>query len=176
MNLMYNPRDNQRGEHIKKIEKEADKVRRKLIDYIQTSFITPLDRHDLFALSRKIDDVTDKAKDLKDFIFHFDFVPSETDIEMIELISKSIARIDSAMNSWAKGNDNKFWDQLVIVKKDENKIKRMYWTNINEIEKNDYSINRIIIITEFNKDLNKLANKAGKVADILGEVKIKSLK
>jgi len=42
-------------------EKEADEVRRILIDELNRTFITPIDREDIFTLSRTIDDVLDYA-------------------------------------------------------------------------------------------------------------------
>ncbi|GAB4450932.1 MAG: DUF47 family protein [Anaerolineales bacterium] len=42
-------------------EKEADEVRRILIDELNHTFITPFDREDIFSLSRSIDDVIDYA-------------------------------------------------------------------------------------------------------------------
>src|SRR4030066_2050614 len=42
-------------------EKEADEVRRILIDELNRRFVTPFDREDIFALSRSIDDVVDYA-------------------------------------------------------------------------------------------------------------------
>ena len=42
-------------------EKEADEVRRILIDELNRRFVTPFDREDIFALSRSIDDVIDYA-------------------------------------------------------------------------------------------------------------------
>ncbi|MDX1378482.1 MAG: DUF47 family protein, partial [Anaerolineales bacterium] len=42
-------------------EKEADEVRRILIDELNRTFITPFDREDIFSLSRSIDDVVDYA-------------------------------------------------------------------------------------------------------------------
>ena len=42
-------------------EKEADEVRRILIDELNKTFITPFDREDIFSLSRTIDDVLDYA-------------------------------------------------------------------------------------------------------------------
>ena len=42
-------------------EKEADEVRRILIDDLNRTFVTPMDREDIFALSRTIDDVLDYA-------------------------------------------------------------------------------------------------------------------
>ncbi len=42
-------------------EKEADEVRRILIAELNRTFVTPIDREDIFALSRAIDDVLDYA-------------------------------------------------------------------------------------------------------------------
>jgi predicted phosphate transport protein (TIGR00153 family) len=42
-------------------EKEADEIRRILIYELNKTFITPIDREDIFALSRTIDDVLDYA-------------------------------------------------------------------------------------------------------------------
>ncbi len=42
-------------------EKEADEVRRILIDELNRTFVTPFDREDIFSLSRSIDDVVDYA-------------------------------------------------------------------------------------------------------------------
>jgi uncharacterized protein Yka (UPF0111/DUF47 family) len=50
-----------RAERIRLLEKEADEVRRILIDELNRTFVTPMDREDIFALSRAIDDVIDYA-------------------------------------------------------------------------------------------------------------------
>jgi predicted phosphate transport protein (TIGR00153 family) len=49
------------AQEIMMAEKEADEVRRILIDELLRTFITPIDREDIFALSRAIDDVIDYA-------------------------------------------------------------------------------------------------------------------
>jgi predicted phosphate transport protein (TIGR00153 family) len=46
---------------ITEIEKDADEVRRILIAELNQTFVTPIDREDIFALSRTIDDVLDYA-------------------------------------------------------------------------------------------------------------------
>ncbi|MFL7868811.1 MAG: DUF47 domain-containing protein, partial [Anaerolineales bacterium] len=45
------------AEQLSQREKEADEVRRILIDELNRTFVTPFDREDIFALSRSIDDV-----------------------------------------------------------------------------------------------------------------------
>jgi uncharacterized protein Yka (UPF0111/DUF47 family) len=46
---------------VRRFEKEADEVRRILIDELNQTFVTPIDREDIFALSRAIDDILDYA-------------------------------------------------------------------------------------------------------------------
>ncbi len=45
--------------HVHKVEKEADSVRHALVSRLNHSFVTPIDREDLFRLSRTLDDVVD---------------------------------------------------------------------------------------------------------------------
>src|SRR4030042_4305019 len=49
------------AEELSLKEKEADEVRRILIDELNRAFVTPFDREDIFALSRSIDDMVDYA-------------------------------------------------------------------------------------------------------------------
>jgi len=53
--------DSEIAEQLALKEKEADEVRRILIDELNQTFVTPYDREDIFALSRSIDDVMDYA-------------------------------------------------------------------------------------------------------------------
>jgi predicted phosphate transport protein (TIGR00153 family) len=53
--------DPQVAEELSLKEKEADEVRRILIDELNRTFVTPYDREDIFTLSRTIDDVLDYA-------------------------------------------------------------------------------------------------------------------
>ena len=49
------------ADKINKLEKEADEVRRILIEELNQTFVTPFDREDIHALSRNIDDIIDYA-------------------------------------------------------------------------------------------------------------------
>jgi len=46
---------------MKRMEREADEVRRILIDELNNTFVTPLDREDIFTLSLYIDNIIDYA-------------------------------------------------------------------------------------------------------------------
>jgi uncharacterized protein Yka (UPF0111/DUF47 family) len=54
-------RSDKHASSVVQAEKDADEVRRILIDNLNRTFVTPIDREDIFALSRAIDDVMDYA-------------------------------------------------------------------------------------------------------------------
>ena len=54
-------RNPEKAAELKATEKEADEIRRILIDELNRTFVTPIDREDIFGLSRTIDDMVDYA-------------------------------------------------------------------------------------------------------------------
>jgi len=49
------------AKNIRRLEKEADEMRRIMLDELNRTFVTPIDREDLSALSRDLDEVIDYA-------------------------------------------------------------------------------------------------------------------
>lgn len=163
------------ADQIERIEKSADRKREVLVDYVENSFITPLSRHYLFRLSRVIDDLPDEILDLKDFILFFDYRSTEKNIEMAELCRDSVYLMSEAVRNWTNSDESIFWDDVTRAKKNENRVKRLFWENLKEIEQSD-ELQQVITSREFCRDLNSLANKIGKVCDRLSDLKIKSIK
>ena len=89
------------ADDVVRIEDEADMVRRVLIDEINKTFITPIDREDLFRLSSQLDEITDYAKTSVDEIRMFKVIPdsdmehiTKTLCEMCEHIYKAVVNIE----------------------------------------------------------------------------------
>jgi uncharacterized protein Yka (UPF0111/DUF47 family) len=47
------------AQRVRQLEKEADEIHRILLDELNRTFVTPIDREDIHALSRTIDDILD---------------------------------------------------------------------------------------------------------------------
>jgi len=60
LKFLKKPQEKQAG-RVRQIEKDADEIRRILIDELNRTFVTPMDREDIHALSRNLDDVVDDA-------------------------------------------------------------------------------------------------------------------
>ena len=54
--------DQEAARKVTEIEKAADEVRRVLIDELNRTFVTPIDREDIFGLSLSVDDLLDYAE------------------------------------------------------------------------------------------------------------------
>src|SRR5258705_13291678 len=57
--LSTDPPDMNKAEEIKEIEHAADRCTRTIIDRLNRTFVTPLDREDIHALAGSLDDVMD---------------------------------------------------------------------------------------------------------------------
>lgn len=176
LNRFIVSKDIETAELIEQIEKSADDTRKKTLSFVESSFVTPLDRHDISSISRCLDDLTDKIKDLKDFIVFFDYDASETQADMCQHICMGIEGLAKATNEWYKSSKTDLWEYLVVSKRSENEVKRLYWNGIKELKNTSGATYDVILSREFSKDLNSLANKIGKAADRIGDIKIKSIK
>src|SRR5688572_30477585 len=78
---------------VRDLEHRADEVRRILIDEINRTFVTPIDREDLFALSRAIDDVLDYTDSTTKEMFALDITPDETLRSMADILHRCAQEI-----------------------------------------------------------------------------------
>lgn len=75
------------------IEKEADEVRRVLIDELNRTFVTPIDREDIFALSLTIDDVLDYAHTTVEEMHMLRVAPNTFMERMVSLLTDAAKEI-----------------------------------------------------------------------------------
>ena len=160
---------------IERFEKEADMVRKELIMGAKAVFITPIERHDMFALSRRIDDIMDKIKDIKDLIEILDIDLPEDITEIAKICRDSIDCLREAIINWDCKNQDKFWEYLIKAKKSENAIKRIYWKIVLQIDEKTMPLSYVVRMREISKDMNELGNKIGKAADNMGDIKMKMM-
>ena len=82
---------------VRDLEKQAYEVRRILIDELNRTFVTPIDREDLFGLSRAIDDILDFAYSTTNEMDILNVAPNEYLRQMAELLHNGAEEIHLAM-------------------------------------------------------------------------------
>lgn len=91
LNILMTELDNPKGrlDKLVKLEHEGDLVTHELIEYTKKMFITPLDREDIFNITKGIDNITDSIESTAHLFYMYN-VTSATP-EAIELVGKLMA-------------------------------------------------------------------------------------
>jgi len=96
--LSTDPPDMNKAEEIKGVEHAADNVTRGIIDRLNRTFVTPLDREDIHALAGSLDDVMD-AIDAAAAVIRLYKIALVRDgaKRLVEIVCDSIDRINEAL-------------------------------------------------------------------------------
>ena len=159
------------SDEIVEIEHAADDIRRTLIEQLNKTYVTPIDREDLFHLSRQLDEILDYAKTSVDEIKLFKIVPNEDMtvitnalLEMAKHIYEAVRNIEKAPHISR--------DEAIMVKKYENGIevltKSAYATLFDSTD-----FNMIFKYSEIYRHLNHTADVADSAMDFLLDILVK---
>jgi uncharacterized protein len=62
------PDDSGLGREILKAEQEGDRITHDIIKRLNSTFVTPIDREDIYGLATQVDDIVDYAEEAADFL------------------------------------------------------------------------------------------------------------
>ena len=159
------------GDFVKVKEKEADTVRRELVADINRSFITPIDRDDLYRLSSSIDDLADYAWTTVKEIRIYDIQPDAHLLEMARTLLKMADGLLVCVQNLEK-NHAVVSTEATKVKKLENTLNVQFHKSIAELFEAD-DIKKILKYREIYSHMNHAADKGDFSADILLDIVVK---
>ncbi len=161
----------ERGNRVKEIEKEADEARRVLVEELTKSFVTPIDREDIFALSRAIDDMLDYAKSTVNEMVLFKVKTNEHLKKMAQALYESAQHLSLAVKE-LKRKHKSCLQHLVRAKKVENYVEHLYHEALAELfQSKDFIY--ILKLREIYRHLSNAADRGDEAADIVGDIVVK---
>ncbi|OGS22785.1 MAG: hypothetical protein A2252_10695 [Elusimicrobia bacterium RIFOXYA2_FULL_39_19] len=169
--FMQNP-TKETGQKIYQIEEEADELRRILIDELNRSFVTPIDREDIFSLSRTIDDMIDYAKSTVEEMLLFEVETNEYFIAISKLLLDASREITAALGTF-KSHHGVCSEHIIRAKKIENSVERKYREALLELFKTTDVI-KILKTRELYRHLSNAADRGDESANIIGDIMIKN--
>ena len=96
--LAAHPDHPELGEQIRELEHTGDRITHDLIQKINTTFVTPIDREDILDLASALDDVTDLVEEVADlFVLYKIEAPMTQAQELAHLLALSCAQLAAAM-------------------------------------------------------------------------------
>ena len=156
------------GDMVIDIEHEGDKARRNVVEELNATFITPMERNDIFDLSGHLDDVLDYAKNSIDEMRIFKIEPNEDMTQMIAILCETAEHIHNAVASLEK-HKNLAKEEAFKVKSLENKVGKKYYKALETLFEGD-DFKSIFKYREVYRHLNTTADKAEMAMDILLDI------
>lgn len=160
------------GQRIVRLEEEADDLRAHVAIELNKAFVTPMDREDIHALSRSVDDIIDYAKSTVEEMMAFQVKPNDHLILMAEGLCEAAQAIARAIGCMA--NDNEKATELVVyAKKRENYVEHCYREALVELFKMK-NVVTILKVREIYRHMSNAADRGDEAANIVGNILVKA--
>jgi predicted phosphate transport protein (TIGR00153 family) len=160
---------------VTQAEKDADEVRRILIDDLNRTFVTPMDREDIFALSRAIDDVMDYAYTTVEEMQLFDVEPNDFLRRIVSLLHDAANEIHMAMLR-LKENPGVASEHASRAKALENRVERVYREAVANLFSGPEDIQHVMSmlkLREIYRHLSNCADRGDAAANIIHDIVVK---
>ena len=157
------------------VEKDADEIRRILIDELNQTFVTPIDREDIFALSRAIDDLIDYIYSTVDEMEVLEIQPDSALAEIVSLMLDTANEIHLALQR-LEDHPAVAYEHAMRAKALENRVERLYRRNIASLFRGPEDVEHIMDMLRMREVLRHLSNAADKgdqAADIITDIVVK---
>ncbi len=163
-------------ERLQRAEKDADEVRRILVDELNRTFVTPFDREDIYALSRAVDDLLDYAYTTAEEMELLGVEPNEHLVDMVELLLNAAREIYLAMQR-IEEHPGVAHEHARRVKGVENEMERKYRKAIAELFSEDVKdpkeVLDILKRREVCRHLSNAADRADEAANHISDIVVK---
>ncbi len=168
-------RSDKHAASVRQAEKDADEVRRILIDELNRTFVTPIDREDIFALSRAIDDIIDYAFTTVEEMEVFDVEPNSFLRRMVSLLQDAATEIHLAMLR-LKENPSVASEHASRAKALENRVESVYREAIADLFSGPDDIQHVmemLKLRELYRHLSNCADQGDAAANVIHDIVVK---
>jgi uncharacterized protein len=158
---------------LKNTEESGDKARRELINTINSSLVTPLERQDLFNLSNVLDNILDYALNTADEMIIYDVYPDFYLTKMVEKLTRGVSYLEGAVEDLLRDKRTSN-NSIVKAKSMENEIEETYHEALASLfSGGDFKY--MFKMREVLRHISNAADRIADAADIMGNIIIKDM-
>lgn len=159
---------------IKDVEHKGDNITHDIIKKLNKSFVTPLDREDIYALASALDDILDLVDaSANRFVMYNVEKPTQEAKELAFLILKGCQSVEKAV-SHLGGKFEHIYEHCVEVNAIENEADRVCREAISRLFDEEKDPIRLIKWKEIYETLERATDKCEDAANILESVVVKN--
>jgi uncharacterized protein len=120
------PDDGGLSRDILKAEQEGDRITHDIVRRLNTTFVTPIDREDIYGLATQLDDIVDYIEESADFIVLYKIeAPMEQAQAMAGVLVKSCEQLAEALERLRGFKDlERYWIEIHRLENDGDRLFR----------------------------------------------------
>src|SRR5262245_29527969 len=161
-------------EQVKAAETAGDIITRDLIQLLNTQYLTPFDREDIYMLATEIDDVVDYLEEASDLLGLYGVeLPTRHAVEQCTIITQAVAQLAAACDN-LKGMRG-VQDALVELKRLEDEGDRVLRDGLASLFRDD-RIDPLIVIRwkDIYEGLERALDACETAANVIANILVKS--
>jgi uncharacterized protein len=111
---------------ILKAEQEGDRITHDIVQRLNTTFVTPIDREDIYGLASQMDDIVDHIEEVADFMGLYRIeAPMDQSLALAEVLVKSCEQLYGLLQNLRGFKDlDHYWIEIHRLENDGDRIYR----------------------------------------------------
>jgi len=161
-------------DQVKAVETEGDGITRDLVNLLNTQYITPFDRDDIYMLATEIDDVVDYLEETSDLLGLYGVeMPTRHAVEQCAIITRAVEQLATACDN-LKGMRG-VQSALVELKRLEDEGDRLLRDALGSLFR-DEGIDPLIVIRwkDIYEGLERALDACETAANVIGNIVVKN--
>ena len=120
------PDDGGLSRDILKAEQEGDRITHDIVRRLNTTFVTPIDREDIYGLATQMDDIVDYTEEAADFLGLYQIeAPMEQAEQMADVLVQSCEQLSGALGDLRGFKDlDRYWIEIHRLENEGDRISR----------------------------------------------------
>ncbi len=153
------------------LEHDGDRRRKALMERLEKTFVTPMDREDLNDLSRAIDDIIDYNENTIKEIAIYRIAIDDAIRDMVATMQTAVGHLTQAIG-YLSNDPGRANQEALSTKAMENKMEGIYRRAIANLT-DEPDIHYIIKVREVYRHLSNAADRADEAANVINSIIVK---
>jgi predicted phosphate transport protein (TIGR00153 family) len=163
-----------KARRIQEREHEGDTITRQVIQHLNTTFITPMDREDIYALATALDDVLDAIEAAGDlFVLHSIDAPRPSMVQQADVLVRAARQTEAAIKALDRLDRAVLEPYWIDINSLENEGDRLYRRSIADMFGGDHKAMDVLRWKEVSETLEEALDGLENVANIVEAVVLK---
>lgn len=120
------PEEHGLSREILKAEQEGDRITHDIISRLNTTFVTPIDREDIYGLATQMDDIVDFTEEAADFLGLYKIeAPMEQAVALTKVLVGSCEQLAMGLENLREFKDlDRYWIEIHRLENEGDRISR----------------------------------------------------